>query len=122
MSNVDSFEFLLNNIARDLRNINDTFALFGIYYTAKLAIRTSFNIISGLKTYLIPQLISNDSWIKSLGDWAIIAGCSNGIGVAYANELAKRGINIILIDKNHALVDKLADELSIKLIFMRIII
>ena len=31
------------------------------------------------------------------GPWAIVAGASEGLGAAYAEELAKRGLNLILI-------------------------
>ena len=31
------------------------------------------------------------------GEWALIAGGSDGIGAAFANELAKRGINLLLL-------------------------
>lgn len=39
-------------------------------------------------------------------------GCNNGIGFGYATELAKREINIILIDKNQNLIDKISDFLG----------
>jgi short-subunit dehydrogenase len=31
------------------------------------------------------------------GPWAIVAGASEGLGAAFAEELAKRGLNLILI-------------------------
>ena len=35
--------------------------------------------------------------IKKYGSWAVITGGSDGIGKAYALELAKRGLNILVI-------------------------
>lgn len=34
---------------------------------------------------------------EPMGAWAVISGGSDGIGLAYANELAKRGMNLVLI-------------------------
>lgn len=33
---------------------------------------------------------------KSFGKWAIVTGCTDGIGLALAKELALRGMNIVL--------------------------
>jgi hypothetical protein len=112
MSTIDSFEFIVNSIARDLKDVNDTLALLGLYYTSKLVLTTLVKSLSYTKTYLIPYLFSNEKWIKSLGDWAIIAGCTDQIGKGYAEELANRGINLILIDQDQALVENLANNLS----------
>ena len=38
--------------------------------------------------------------IKRYGsEWAVVTGSSEGIGEAYAYELAKRGFNIVLVGK-----------------------
>ena len=41
-------------------------------------------------------------------------GCINPLGLGYARELAKRGFNLIIIDKNPTLLDQLATHLSKK--------
>lgn len=52
---------------------------------------------------IIPKLYriffsSNKSIDPSkIGDWAVVTGCSCGIGKAFAEELAKKGFNIILV-------------------------
>jgi short-subunit dehydrogenase len=51
------------------------------------------------------------------GPWAIVAGASEGLGAAFAEALAKRQLNLILIarriDKLEALADKLQDQYHI---------
>ncbi len=52
----------------------------------------------------------NDFKLK-YGPWAIIAGASEGLGAAFAESLAKRGVNLVLIARR---LDKL-EELKITL-------
>ena len=46
------------------------------------------------------------------GPWAIVAGASEGIGAAYAEELAARGLNLILIARRAEVLQSLASGLS----------
>ncbi len=46
------------------------------------------------------------------GPWALIAGASEGLGVAFARELAARGVNLILLARQEALLNSLAAEIS----------
>ncbi|XP_056662747.1 17-beta-hydroxysteroid dehydrogenase type 3 isoform X5 [Monodelphis domestica] len=39
------------------------------------------------------------SFFRSMGEWAVITGAGDGIGKAYAYELAKRGLNIVMISR-----------------------
>jgi uncharacterized protein len=45
------------------------------------------------------------------GPWAVIAGASEGTGRSFADQLAMRGINCILIARRSGPLDELADEL-----------
>ena len=45
------------------------------------------------------------------GPWAVIAGASEGTGRSFADQLAMRGINCILIARRAAPLDELAEEL-----------
>ena len=48
------------------------------------------------------------------GSWAIVAGASEGLGAAYAEELAVRGLNLVLIARRYELLESLASRLSEK--------
>ncbi|XP_019665700.1 testosterone 17-beta-dehydrogenase 3 isoform X3 [Ailuropoda melanoleuca] len=39
------------------------------------------------------------SFLKSMGQWAVITGAGDGIGKAYSFELARQGLNIVLISR-----------------------
>jgi 17beta-estradiol 17-dehydrogenase / very-long-chain 3-oxoacyl-CoA reductase len=112
MNGVDSVELLISEIGKNMKNITDTFALIGLIYVGKLSFKCISNGLYGFKTYLLPKLITNDKWLKSMGDWAIITGCTHGIGLAYARELAKRGFNLILIARNDDLLQKVSINLG----------
>ena len=51
---------------------------------------------------------------RHYGSWAIVAGASEGIGAAYAEELAARGMNLILIARRKELLESLASKLSVQ--------
>jgi short-subunit dehydrogenase len=48
------------------------------------------------------------------GSWALIAGASEGIGAQYAEQLAARGLNLVLVARRAELLQSLASELSQK--------
>jgi len=49
-----------------------------------------------------------------LGEWAVITGSTDGIGKAYAFELAKRGLNVVLISRTKQKLEEVAKEIQRK--------
>jgi len=49
---------------------------------------------------------------RRYGPWAVVAGASEGIGAVYAEELASRKLNLILIARRAELLGSLASSLS----------
>ncbi|KAM8945932.1 inactive hydroxysteroid dehydrogenase-like protein 1 [Pelodytes ibericus] len=50
--------------------------------------------------HVIFNLLRKNNPVKKYGDWAVVTGATDGIGKAYAEELANHGMNIILISRN----------------------
>jgi len=48
------------------------------------------------------------------GPWVIVAGASEGLGAAYAEELAARGLSLVLVARRAELLQSLASNLSTK--------
>jgi 17beta-estradiol 17-dehydrogenase / very-long-chain 3-oxoacyl-CoA reductase len=49
---------------------------------------------------------------KSYGKWAIVTGATDGIGKAYAQELAKRGMSVLLISRTQSKLDAVKSEIE----------
>ena len=48
---------------------------------------------------------------EKYGPWALIAGASDGVGLAFSRALAREGLNLILVSRSQAKLDKAANEL-----------
>ena len=46
------------------------------------------------------------------GAWALVAGASEGLGAAFAEQLAARGMNVLLLARREELLAELAGRLS----------
>ena len=75
-----------------------------IYFLAKLIYSIYRNV------FFYDQIVD----FTSCGKWAIVTGGSDGIGLAYANELAQRGINLVLISNAQRDLERVALTLSQK--------
>lgn len=51
---------------------------------------------------------------KSYGTWAVVTGATDGIGKAYAFELARKGLNVYLISRTQSKLEATADEIKAK--------
>lgn len=47
-----------------------------------------------------------------LGSWALITGASDGLGKAFAQDLARYGFNVILVSRTQSKLDRLKSELE----------
>ncbi|TPP67408.1 putative Inactive hydroxysteroid dehydrogenase protein 1 [Fasciola gigantica] len=71
-----------------------------------------FPLLKILATYTVGvAFFSKRHGLKKAGEWAIVTGATDGIGKAYANELAHDGLNIMLISRNMEKLEAVAKEL-----------
>ncbi|XP_076989718.1 very-long-chain 3-oxoacyl-CoA reductase-B-like [Tamandua tetradactyla] len=62
--------------------------------------------------FLLPQVRPGAPWLRSQGAWAVVTGATSGIGRGYAHELARRGLNIVLISRNLSKLEQEAKEIE----------
>ena len=51
---------------------------------------------------------------SNYGPWGIVAGGSDGVGAAFANAMASRGINVVLVARRVPVLEASADEIRAK--------
>ncbi|XP_016140097.1 testosterone 17-beta-dehydrogenase 3-like [Sinocyclocheilus grahami] len=64
---------------------------------------------------LVPKLFCPlpESFFTTLGKWAVVTGGSEGIGRAYAEELSKLGMSVIVISRNQEKLDRAARKIEL---------
>ncbi|XP_061191226.1 very-long-chain 3-oxoacyl-CoA reductase-like [Saccostrea echinata] len=100
---------VLNNVFNVFcRDSSAYFATIGFVTASYIAFKAAFNVIKILK-FLV---FAGSTNFKKLGSWAVVTGSTDGIGKAYAKELAKRGVNIVLISRSEAKLQEVANEIE----------
>ncbi|CAH8510828.1 unnamed protein product [Schistosoma mattheei] len=56
--------------------------------------------------------LSKRKTLRQAGEWAVVTGASSGIGEAYAEELAKEGLNIMLISNDEEQLSVIANQIA----------
>ncbi|KAM3927516.1 17-beta-hydroxysteroid dehydrogenase type 3-like [Leptodactylus fuscus] len=86
------------------------FTLLGILTAAYIVIRQTWRAVRGLRTHVLSQWWRTD--LTKYGRWAVVTGATDGIGKAYALELAKRGLDIVLISRTLEKLKRVAAEIE----------
>ncbi|XP_052313012.1 inactive hydroxysteroid dehydrogenase-like protein 1 [Oncorhynchus keta] len=60
--------------------------------------------------YVLSKVWQTD--LKAYGQWAVVTGATAGIGKAYANELARRGLDIVLVSRSKDKLHIVAKEIE----------
>jgi len=84
-------------------------AVFGLISLAFISFRIALFILSHLWSVIRPPIN-----VAKFGKWAVVTGATDGIGKAYAEELAKRGVSLFLISRSPDKLKTVADEFSQK--------
>src|SRR3954469_22517832 len=48
------------------------------------------------------------------GPWAVVAGASDGTGAAFVDDLAGRGVNVVLVARRHAALEEVASRVAVQ--------
>merc|ERR1712126_162251 len=89
----------------------DILQVFGVIFLTKIGIGWLYEIFMGMKLYIFTKITSPN--LKSrFGDWALVTGCTGGIGEAYTKALAAQGMNIVLVSRSLEKLNRLSQELE----------
>jgi len=97
---VDSFEMLLSMFDTDLQKFDDFLCFIGLIVFGKFALTTLWELLWGIRSMIWSRLFKKNFSKRYGGDWAVVTGCTDGIGRAYANEMAKDGLNVLLLSRS----------------------
>ncbi|XP_036272306.1 very-long-chain 3-oxoacyl-CoA reductase-like [Pipistrellus kuhlii] len=77
-----------------------------------LLLRAAWGAGCAVYVHLLPPVRRGAPWLRAHGAWAVVTGATGGIGRAYAHELARRGLNIVLISRNLSKLEQEAKEIE----------
>ncbi|KAL2806236.1 very-long-chain 3-oxoacyl-CoA reductase [Daubentonia madagascariensis] len=78
---------------------------------AYLALRISYSLFTALRLWGV----GNEAGVgPGLGEWAVVTGGTDGIGKSYAEELAKRGMKVVLISRSQDKLNQVSSEIKEK--------
>ncbi|XP_067142634.1 hydroxysteroid dehydrogenase-like protein 1 [Centruroides vittatus] len=84
-------------------------AYFGIFCTILFVSTLICKFVNVLRIHLF-SLCTSD--LKEFGPWAVVTGGSSGIGRGYANELAKRGLHVVIVSNELQALKAAAEEIT----------
>ncbi|KAJ8347703.1 hypothetical protein SKAU_G00262920 [Synaphobranchus kaupii] len=73
-------------------------------------LKFSWKVWWGVRVYVLSEYWKTD--LRKYGQWAVVTGATAGIGRAYANELAKRGLDILLVSRSEEKLHTVAMEIE----------
>lgn len=73
-----------------------------------------FKILASLLTWVYVNFLRPSKNLKKYGSWALVTGSTDGIGKAFAFELAKKGLNLVLVGRNVKKLEDVSSEIKSK--------
>ena len=88
-------------------------AAVGTLYILWVAIQLLSGLWGGIFAYILVPLGLGGGLVdlRVYGPWAAVTGASEGIGRRYALELARRGLNVVLMSRSREKLEKVAREI-----------
>jgi 17beta-estradiol 17-dehydrogenase / very-long-chain 3-oxoacyl-CoA reductase len=90
---------------------NTFFQYFGLLVLTYTLAKNGYKALNNFLTFFLGFGAVN---FKKYGSWAVITGCTDGIGKSYTELLAKKGLNIVLISRTLQKLEDQSNELKQK--------
>ncbi|KAL1487052.1 hypothetical protein MTO96_008356 [Rhipicephalus appendiculatus] len=88
------------------------FAYLGLFFAVYLLCRILYALWQGFYTCYLARWLGHNINLRKMGEWAVVTGASDGIGKAYCEELAARGLNIVLISRTLEKLEAVAHDIE----------
>lgn len=87
-------------------------AVLGLFFVAYFLARILYALWRGFYTCYLARWLGHNINLRKMGEWAVVTGASDGIGRAYCEELAARGLNIVLISRTLEKLEAVARDIE----------
>ena len=108
---VDRFQNIFDMISKDSADVRNTLAFVGALVAAYYGGRIVMSTWRGIWTHIVSRLWPRDFVKEYGGSWAVVTGPTRGIGRAYANALARRGMNVALVGRDPTRLAEVKEEI-----------
>ncbi|XP_042857210.1 very-long-chain 3-oxoacyl-CoA reductase-like [Penaeus japonicus] len=88
--------------------------LIGKAAVALVAARLGLSILKGIYGSFLAAALGLNLKVKKTGEWAVVTGATDGIGKAYAFELARQGMKVVLVSRTPFKLQNVAAEINSK--------
>jgi 17beta-estradiol 17-dehydrogenase / very-long-chain 3-oxoacyl-CoA reductase len=85
-----------------------------VHFLLVVALLWFLRWVFGVLNFVFVYFLRPGKDLKKFGKWAIVTGSTDGIGKAIADELAAKGISLVLISRTKSKLEDQAKELSSK--------
>merc|ERR1719318_341924 len=102
-------------IADLTEKLGDYLPCLGLIFLVKNCLGCFVNIYAGWRSYVLPKLVGlfrSDDFVERFGEWAVVTGCTGGIGREYAMGLAKKGMNMVLVSRSKQKLEELEKKIA----------
>ncbi|ELU05972.1 hypothetical protein CAPTEDRAFT_123249 [Capitella teleta] len=90
------------------------FTTIGLIVAVFLGYRICQGFYNIFNQFVLGRIFGPALDLKKLGKWAVVTGATDGIGLAYAKQLAKRGICIVFVSRSQEKLEHCAQEFAEK--------
>ncbi|KAF1378700.1 hypothetical protein PFLUV_G00193250 [Perca fluviatilis] len=85
-------------------------AIFGGFTVFFHLLNLAWKCWCGFRQFVLSELWHVD--LRTYGQWAVVTGATSGIGKAYASELARRGLDVVLVSRSDDKLQMIAKEIE----------
>jgi len=90
----------------------ELFRLIGAGVTAFVAFKVAISFFRFIAKHFLAGTLGLSANLKSAGAWAVVTGSTDGIGKAYAEQLAAKGLNVVLISRTQSKLEDMAKDVE----------